>query len=455
MVENIILEYNIYEDKELLHFVKELESRYNIKDEIEYFKELVNFSKNKDVPYHRWFKYREGFSHDLIKELIKRSNISKDQYVLDPFCGAGTTVVEALRNGYSALGLDINPMSAFISKVKCTPYTEKDIKKFHEVYDKFIDYVYKCDIKDINTCNRYEEVRKYFSDNNFNQLLSIKDFIDNIKFEKKIRNLFMCAYLCIIEEVSDRKRDGNGLRKSISKVSNVYEYYTEKLNEIIYDITNYRIDINLNADVICGNAMDLEEHVKKFESAITSKVGAIMYSPPYANSFDYFESYKLEITLGDFVGDLKEINSYRVKAIESFIGRNDEREESFDFVNKVATEIQNAIPVKEAKTGKRDSRTRKVPKMIKGYFSDMAKVIEQSSNILSKGQKCYIVVDQSSYLGKIVPTDLFLAYIGEKYGFKINEILVCRRARTSGQQLQRYPYLKDILRESIVILEKS
>lgn len=120
----------------------------------------------------------------------------------------------------------------------------------------------------------------------------------------------------------------------------------------------------------------------------------------------------------------------------------------------LAEEIENAIPEKEILTGKRDSRTRKVPAMIKGYFSDMQDIILECSLSLPKGKRCYIVVDQSSYLGKIVPTDLLFGYIAEKCGFKVVEIDICRNAKTSGQQIQRFPYLKTALRESIVILEK-
>ena len=41
--------------------------------------------------------------------------------ILDPFCGSGTVLVEGLVRGYSAIGIDINPMARLISRVKTTP----------------------------------------------------------------------------------------------------------------------------------------------------------------------------------------------------------------------------------------------------------------------------------------------------------------------------------------------
>ena len=67
---------------------------------------------------------------------------------------------------------------------------------------------------------------------------------------------------------------------------------------------------------------------------------------------------------------------------------------------------------------------------------------------------CHIVIDQSSYLGKIVPSDLLFAYLAEEIGFKVKKIIECRNAKTSGQQVNQFPYLKNGLRESIVVLTK-
>ena len=121
----------------------------------------------------------------------------------------------------------------------------------------------------------------------------------------------------------------------------------------------------------------------------------------------------------------------------------------------LADEVANAIPIKENKTGKKDLRTRKVPKMLKGYFTDMDCVLQACSDILTSGGYCGIVVDQSSYLGKIIPTDLLLAYFGEQHGFEVKNIIVCRRAKTSSQQMNAFPYLKECLRESIVVLQRK
>lgn len=455
MLTDAIDTYGIYSDQKLQKFVYNLENRFHVHDETEHFGQLVNFSRNVDIPYHNWFRYREGFSHTLIRELLQKSKIKKDEYVLDPFCGSGTTVVEAALNGFSGIGMDINPMAAFISRVKCRSYTDEEISRVRQLLKNLPETLHNQRTPE-DYIKKYQEVQKFFNNNNFERLMTVRHWIDTEKkvTGSEIYELLLCAYICVIEEISDRKRDGNGLKSRASKVCDVEQYFAAKLKRMTDDIEKHRISDGLQSSVIYGNAMKLSETVGRY-SAITGKtLGTIMFSPPYANSFDYFESYKMEVILGDYAENMKDIGEYRQQAVESFVGRNDPRTKVREFVELMSEEIEAAIPEKEKRTGKRDTRTRKVPKMIKGYFTDMEKVIAESSEVLNENKKCYIVVDQSAYLGKIVPTDLFLAAIAEDYGFLVEEIIICRKARTSTQQIQRYPYLKDSLRESIVILKK-
>jgi SAM-dependent methyltransferase len=48
--------------------------------------------------------------------------------VLDPFCGAGTTLVEAQRLGRSAVGIDLNPVSCLVSRTKTVAASAQKIE---------------------------------------------------------------------------------------------------------------------------------------------------------------------------------------------------------------------------------------------------------------------------------------------------------------------------------------
>lgn len=56
--------------------------------------------------------------------------------VLDPFCGSGTTAIEAMLLGRNAMSIDIDPFARLLIKVKTTVYSKEDIDFLDEVVRK-------------------------------------------------------------------------------------------------------------------------------------------------------------------------------------------------------------------------------------------------------------------------------------------------------------------------------
>ena len=65
---------------------------------------------------HGFHKYPAKFIPHIPKWAIsKHLNGCKDKTVLDPFCGSGTTLVQANELGMHAIGIDVSPFNAFIT----------------------------------------------------------------------------------------------------------------------------------------------------------------------------------------------------------------------------------------------------------------------------------------------------------------------------------------------------
>ncbi|PIU54851.1 MAG: hypothetical protein COS88_06290 [Chloroflexi bacterium CG07_land_8_20_14_0_80_51_10] len=76
---------------------------------------------------HGLHKYPAKFFPGLPRWLIKRYS-RENEAILDPFSGSGTTSVEALLLQRNSVGIDIDPFSRFLSKVKITPLEEGELK---------------------------------------------------------------------------------------------------------------------------------------------------------------------------------------------------------------------------------------------------------------------------------------------------------------------------------------
>lgn len=77
---------------------------------------------------HSFYRYPARFGERFVREAIA-SFSRRGDLVLDPFCGGGTTVVEALAAGRRAVGCDINRLGLFVASAKTTLLSEVQLKR--------------------------------------------------------------------------------------------------------------------------------------------------------------------------------------------------------------------------------------------------------------------------------------------------------------------------------------
>jgi hypothetical protein len=81
-----------------------------------------------------------------------------------------------------------------------------------------------------------------------------------------------------------------------------------------------------NQRVIDGNALHMEGLLKG------QAFDAIVFSPPYANRFDYFDSMKVELWFGGFVRNYEELRVLRKRSMRSHLGADYSRAEALDLL---------------------------------------------------------------------------------------------------------------------------
>ena len=109
------------------------------------FSETVDFDKafhsnDKVQGYtHDFYKYPARFSPSFVRFMLD-SFTEPGDYVLDPFMGGGTTIVEAAVSGRRAIGSDLNELAQFVTRVKTTPLSDQDIVAIRR---------WVCDVRDV------------------------------------------------------------------------------------------------------------------------------------------------------------------------------------------------------------------------------------------------------------------------------------------------------------------
>ena len=108
-----------------------------------------NFDRKKILngEVHNWYKITLGFSDQLVSMILDKFEFQSGDWVLDPFCGSGTTLVECKKRGIDTIGIDANPSSYFASRVKTNWELDGSQLKFllsdlGKYYASFLDNIY-------------------------------------------------------------------------------------------------------------------------------------------------------------------------------------------------------------------------------------------------------------------------------------------------------------------------
>ena len=397
------------------------------------YKNLVNFKTNLSLPRHSWFDIKEGYSANLVENIIQDLNINLDSgYIFDPFSGSGTTIIQSSILGYKSIGIEVNPFLYFLSSSKSINFSH-NFEKVKQVFLKqdFTNYQ--------NTDIPKLSISKKLFQNQLIEILKIKKWISKIK-DKKTQSLFFCVFLCSLDKASFAKKDGNGLKYPKNRSpQKFYKVYKENLIKFIEDIK--KVKILSNPKIFLGNNLKV---IKKnfFLKNYKNKISLCLFSPPYANCFDYTEVYKTELWFGDFIKDYKELKILRNQTLSSHLNKDLENVETLKeiklFINKIKT---------------KKLWSKKIINMLINYFHEMNLLMKYIFPLLNKNGKCVIVVGNSSYGNIAIPTDRIFEKLAQKIGYKKTYVIEARKLGTSSQQYKKIDDIKK-LRESLVVLSK-
>lgn len=429
-----------------------LDSRLPVR-RLDGFSDLVNYAPMADEPVHRWFPYREGYSTRLVDALVGK--MRRDKKILDPFCGCGTTLIAGQRLGFSCYGLEVNPLSVLVTRVKTRHYTMSDRAKLER---------YKREAENLGrSAPRFKPpdlkiIDRLFHNRILDTLLSLKTFINEIPSEKH-REFLMTAWLSILEDVSNVYKEGNGIKyRNRRRTPDGYVAIPlEQWQATAFPSDKHGFVLNRFSEHLWMMIEDLQQ-LKKYRDADVynrsatemdtlspGSIGFCMFSPPYCNCFNYFKAFKVELWMGGFVQTYEDMQELNRRALRSHVETKLKRpaDENIDVVEKFVELIDPEMLW--------DSR---IPQAVRGYFIDMFQVLRNLFRVLRNGARCVMVIGNSAYGGVLIPTDSLIAAIGRTLGFEVESVGIARHLTTSSQQKLVLADRKQFLRESLVVLRK-
>ena len=413
-------------------------------------RKLVSYQGNKNAPGLRWMKYKEGFSATLVRELLEQTTAKS---LLDPFSGAGTSVLSAGSMGIPGTGIEIMPIGNLAARAVAAAANGLEPARLGQASKAIVEAVSQSGYDDRFLFPHVPITERAFPEATERELAKVREFTAGVT-DPSLSIIMTLACVSVLEEVSYTRKDGQFLRwdpqsgRNVSRklhkkfIPTLADSLGRRLAEIAADIPALRHRYGgAAAEFIDGSSLTELRHLP------SESFDAVVTSPPYANRYDYTRTYALELAyLGYDAGRLKEL---RQALLSATVENRSKREtlageygESERFAKAAAMAdcqeaLQEALGILKANVDYLSNRN--VISLVENYFTEMALIISELGRLVAPGGNVFMVNDNVRYHGEEIPVDLILSDFAEQSGFRCKTIWTLKRGKgNSSQQMGRF-----------------
>ncbi len=420
-------------------------------------RKTVSFQGNKDRPAYNWYKYKEAFSAGLVAYFLGNYMEKTSGKVLDPFAGIGTTLFAAAEQGIAADGIELLPIGQEIIGTRLLLERELTRDDLHtlRLWTTALPW------RDSSERVAFSTIR--ITENAYppETVAAIEKYRAALQEEnERVGAVLRLALLCVLEDISYTRKDGQYLRwdaRSGKRRTGTKAFYKgdilgfdtaiiAKLKQILFDVREPKVPLSLfpvkerakDIRLFKGSCLELLPTLE------TAAYDAVLTSPPYCNRYDYTRTYALELAMLGLTQ--VEVSRLRQEMLSCTV-ENREKDllkmcpQWTPFIEaanqqKLLTAI-NAYLHAEKSTGNLNNAG--IPRMVRGYFSEMACVVGECARLLKPGGRLFMVNDNVRYAGISISVDVILSDIARSVGFHIEKIFVVPiKKGNSSQQMGAY-----------------
>lgn len=339
-----------------------------------------------------------------IAERLIQTYGQKAKLLFDPYCGTGTSLVEANLKNINAIGTDLNPLARLISKAKTTKLNLQSLDLFIRDFNDFIFQVHFNSIRKSSVVPNFDNINFWFKKNTIVDLATVKQYINSIQ-DGDIKDFFKVA-------LSETVREASLTRNGEFKLYKMSEKQINKFEPDVFGLMFGKLLRNRNGYVKFDEELPIGVHANIFDFNSSEEipddtipdnvVDIVVTSPPYGDSrttVAYGQFSRLSNQWLDFkdanqvdkklMGGIKvqEISKFDIKILDNVIKK----------INSIDTD-----------------RTKDVVSFYVDLFSSIKNV---SKKIKKNGIVCYVVGNRK-VKGTILPTDEIIVKMFEANGFK-------------------------------------
>ena len=358
-------------------------------------------------------KYKEGFSCQLVEELIEQRN---PQAVLDPFAGICTTPLVAAGSGRDAMGFEIMPVGVLAGMAIAEVSNGLSANDLNREGCALIQQVRSGNRASCEFSFPHVRITQdAFPKETEKELAHARAFLSTVE-NPGLHDVLNLACVSVLEESSYTRKDGQylrwdnrsgrHLRATMNKgpVLPFSEALEKRLAKMVEDVDTLKQQYGGGyPDLITGSCLELLKDMpeESFDMIITS--------PPYANRYDYTRTYALELAWLGF--DQNDFSALRQQMLSATVENKTKAQSLKDLYGESQETLDTAIRMYQDQDAihevlnnlhecEDELSNRNILRLIECYFFEMAVVVAEMGRIVRPGGVVIMVNDNVQYHGE-------------------------------------------------------
>jgi DNA modification methylase len=240
---------------------------------------------------HALHPYPAKFIPQIPNALIQELSSVGDT-VLDPFCGSGTTLVEALVLRRHAIGVDANPLACLVARAKTARLAGQGLEQLRRLESKVTAFIQQQSYGTLPLFPNhaiglfpaekptFDKIDFWFDPYVIDELASLKSMCLAVE-DEVARELALTAFSSIIVAVSRQDSDTRYVRREKNiQPGDTAQRFARSLGLTITRVLEFTeiVESRFTCRVIHANVLDEPE---------TGPVDMVVCSPPYPNAYSY------------------------------------------------------------------------------------------------------------------------------------------------------------------------
>ncbi len=402
---------------------------------------------------HGLHKYPAKFIPQFPEWALRFSGRQAGARVLDPFCGSGTTLIEAGLKGFHSAGRDISPLAITITTAKTSKLgcglddALSAIRKIileAKTRSATLQRVLEAHVGE-NCLGVHSTWSNWFRAQELSELLALRDAITQGD-HPSLSPLLLATLSSVVKSASYLNEDQIKVRYEHGKIlASVYDSFSRSAERSIINqisLNNKYVSSGATFDVKIGCAGQLDFDNESIDCVITS--------PPYVNAVDYTMNQKYN----SFVLGIIDPADFKAHC-RDYIGMTERAVKSDDLKEmKITgdTEIDRYIA---SLWGAGDTVSRNRAFILHNYFDGMQNNFHEIHRVLVPGgTACYVVGTSNRIRNLSLPTDELLLRLAMRAGLELRLRFYHVMANRSSMRLARNRTGGEIPTETVLILQK-